>query len=68
MSIRCALGAHKWKDICRLHEPVQRQVLMPVFPSLFAGPPYLAPTGILYNATRTLCGRKCVRCGARSYP
>ena len=65
MRILCALGSHKWKDIYRLHDPIPRQVMMPVIPSLFAGPPYMAPTGIYYNATRTLMGRKCVRCGAR---
>lgn len=66
MSIRCALGIHNWKDILRMHaNPVRREYMIPVIPSLFAGPPFLQPTGVFYDEKYKIVGRFCTRCNKR---
>ena len=56
---------HEWKPHYRLHEPKEAMLMMPVIPSLFAGPPFLAPTGLTYMSTETYLYEKCVRCGKK---
>jgi hypothetical protein len=66
MSILCALGRHNWTDVVRVHEkPVRRELQVLIVPSLFVGPPYLAPTGIFFNEKYKVVGRVCRRCGKR---
>ncbi len=66
MSVRCLLGRHDWQEILREHDkPVRRQLRILVVPSLFSGPPFLAPTGIFYYEKHQLLGRICRRCGTQ---
>lgn len=56
---------HKWKPHYRKHAPIQKEFEMLVVRSLFAGPPIMVPTGIMYTTTETKLYDKCVRCGKK---
>ena len=64
MRLLCRIGWHRFRPHYRaLREPKHEQMLLPIVPSLFSGPPFLIPTGVWYVKTHELVGRRCSRCG-----
>lgn len=66
MSILCLFGRHDWKEVVRVHpKPIKKEMRILVVPSLFAGPPFMAPTGIYYDEKYTVVAKVCRRCNTR---
>lgn len=65
MRILCKLNWHKYKAHYKKVPEFQEEILMPIIPSLFAGPPFLQGTGIFIPSTYKYLYSKCKHCGKR---